>query len=320
MPRSAGAVTRGPYPEEVSATPPGDVLVLDERDWLGRQARHEALVDGLLAGHRARARTGTSHPVEDFLFTYYSLRPSRLRRWHPGLGVALAGRAAQDRLSWRWYRRSERVPGAVVVDTPGLRARREATARFVRGLLLATSSRPAHLGCFGLHEWAMVYRQDDVGRRHAAWPLRLGAAGTDSVVERHRIRCTHFDAFRFFTPQAVALNTVRPRRETQAETEQPGCLHATMDLYKWAYKLSPAVGGDLLAECFALARDVRVLDMRASPYDLSALGLEPVPIETPEGKAEYARAQRRFAQRAEPLRRRLVEVCDVLLAVTPAQA
>ena len=33
---------------------------------------------------------GVAHPVEDFLFTYYSLRPAALRRWHPGYGVALA--------------------------------------------------------------------------------------------------------------------------------------------------------------------------------------------------------------------------------------
>ncbi|MCX6466297.1 MAG: 3-methyladenine DNA glycosylase, partial [Pseudonocardiales bacterium] len=92
-----------------------------------------------------------------------------------------------------------------------------------------------------------------------------------------------------------------------------GCLHATMDLYKWAYKLSPAVPGELLADCFALAADVRELDIRASPYDLSAHGLSPVRIETPAGRAEYARAQAGFAAAAAPLRRRLLEVCAALL-------
>jgi hypothetical protein len=41
------------------------------------------------------------------------------------------------------------------------------------------------------------------------------------------------------------------------------------------------------------------LDMRASPYDLAALGYPPVRIETPEGRAEYARAQDAFAERAQ---------------------
>jgi len=87
-----------------------------------------------------------------------------------------------------------------------------------------------------------------------------------------------------------------------------------MDLYKWAYKLAPATPSELVADCFELARDVRELDMRASPYDLRSLGYEPVPIETPEGKAAYAAAQRVLSQRAEPLRARLIELCDALLS------
>jgi hypothetical protein len=79
-----------------------------------------------------------------------------------------------------------------------------------------------------------------------------------------------------------------------------------MDLYKWAYKLGPLVPGELLLACFELARDVRVLDMRASPYDLTALGYDPVRIETPEGKAEYVAAQRTFASRGAELRKRLL--------------
>jgi hypothetical protein len=86
-----------------------------------------------------------------------------------------------------------------------------------------------------------------------------------------------------------------------------------MDLYKWAYKLSPATPADLVAECLELAADVRELDMRASPYDLAALGYPPVPIETAAGRAAYARAQAAFARRAAPLRERLVDVCSALL-------
>jgi hypothetical protein len=87
-----------------------------------------------------------------------------------------------------------------------------------------------------------------------------------------------------------------------------------MDLYKWAYKLAPACPGELMADCFELAVAVRELDMRASPYDLAALGRPPVRIETPEGKAEYVAAQRRFAEQGAGLRRRLLDVCDALLA------
>jgi hypothetical protein len=175
----------------------------------------------------------------------------------------------------------------------------------------ATAARPGRFGCFGLHEWAMVYRTSDP--RHTV-PLRLGAAGTDAVVESMPVTCTHHDAFRFFTDAARPLNALQPRREDQIALEQPGCLHATMDLYKWAYKLLPATPAELLGDCFALAAEVRELDMRASPYDLSAHGYIPVRIEEPAGRAEYAATQRGFTTRAAPLRDRLLALCATLLA------
>ncbi|MEU7933286.1 hypothetical protein AB0B71_05115 [Micromonospora echinofusca] len=198
-------------------------------------------------------------------------------------------------------------------DVAAFLADRAESVRFIHRLLSAISSRPAFTGCFGLHEWAMVYRQRE--HRHPL-PLRLGQEGTDEVVESHQIRCTHFDAFRFFTPDAVGLNRLQPTRESQVELDQPGCLHASMDCHKWATKLGPAVPGDLALDCFELARDIRLLDMQASPYDFSSYGEPAVAIETPEGKAEYAARQREFAQRAAPLRARLIAECDRLLSTT----
>jgi hypothetical protein len=281
-------------------------LVLDEAVWRERAAAHRARVERWTLPHRERRRRGEPHPVMDFLFTYYSLRPVRLEQWQPGPDALLLG--GDELLA---------VPGHVR-DGDGVRlyvdalpARVTATATFVRDLLLATASRPARLGCFGLHEWAMVYRSD--APRHGQVPLRLGAAGTDAVVDSLPVHCTHHDAFRFFTPAARPLNAMTPERADQIANEQPGCLHATMDLYKWAYKLLPATPAELVADCFALAVEVRELDMRASPYDLSGYGYSPVRIETPAGRAEYARAQAGFARRAAPLRQRLVELCEALL-------
>ncbi|MBN1095642.1 3-methyladenine DNA glycosylase [Blastococcus sp. TML/C7B] len=288
------------------------LTVLPAAEWQARTAAHEERIDRWAVPHRDRRSRGETHPVHDFLFTYYSETPGRVRRWHPGVGAALA--PADDgpapHAAWRWYRTGD--DGVVALDAAAYLADRGTTVGFVRGLLAATASRPVFAGCFGLHEWAMVYRADE--RRHAL-PLRLGRAGTDAVVEGHQIRCSHYDAFRFFTPEAVGRNRLQPTREAQPAMEQPGCLHATMDLYKWAYKLGPAVPGELLADCFALAADVRELDMRASPYDLADAGYAAVRIETPEGKAEYAAAQRGFAARGAELRRRLLAVCD---ALTPA--
>jgi hypothetical protein len=58
--------------------------------------------------------------------------------------------------------------------------------------------------------------------------------------------------------------------------------------------------------------------MRASPYDLRDLGYEPVRIETTEGKARYVEEQRRFGERSQALRARLLEAIDELLAPSGA--
>jgi hypothetical protein len=283
-------------------------LVLEEPGWTSRERMHHKRVDEFCEPHRRRTRVGEAHPVWDFLFTYYSLRPRQLRVWHPGFGVALVGDSAQRYLGRSGY---ARVSGAVTVTREHLMARAD-TVRFIAGLLSATASRPARLNCFGLHEWAMVYRAPEV--RHGQVPLRLGAAGTDAVVESMPLRCSHFDAYRFFTEPAAARNAQALTRERQVATEQPACIHANMDCYKWAFKLGPLVESELVMDCLELAADARELDMRASPYDLRDYGFEPIAIETPAGRAEYVRAQQNIADRAAPLRAALADRCDELLS------
>ncbi|GAA1525064.1 hypothetical protein HD600_002890 [Microbacterium ginsengiterrae] len=269
--------------------------------WAAREHAHQVRADALTAAHRDRAAGGVKHPVWDFLFTYYSYSPSQLRRWHPGAGVQLED--APERAGWRWYSPGSR-PESVVPDAEAFAQQKAPLAALIERMLRRTAARPGQFGCFGLHEWAMVYREDE--HRHPA-PLRLGQSGTDAVVEAHDLRCTHFDAFRFFTPDAVPRNRQPLTRDDQPVFEQPGCLHAGMDLYKWAMKLGPLVPGELLLDTFELARDIRLLDMEAAPYDLSAWGVVPVRIETPEGKAEYVRRQRAFAERGNALRARILD-------------
>jgi hypothetical protein len=275
-------------------------MILTRDDWLRREDAHRERADALTASHRDRVARGEKHPVWDFLFTYYGYKPAQLRRWHPGAGVELAD--ASERAAWRWYAPGV-TPDGVTPDAERFAAEKPDLARLVALMLRRTGSRPGQFGCFGLHEWAMVYRAAE--HRHAV-PLRLGQEGTDAVVEGHDLRCTHFDAFRFFTPEAVPRNRAALTREDQPLFEQPGCLHAGMDLYKWAMKLGPLIPGELLLDTFELARDIRLLDMQAAPYDLSAWDVEPVRIETPEGKAEYVRRQRGFADRGAALRSSLL--------------
>jgi hypothetical protein len=298
----------------VTAASAASLTVLTEAEWRARAAAHEARVRTWTEAHQERAARGEKHPVYDFLFTYYAFRPAWLRRWHPGPEMALQGEAARAFLRWPEYREITLADGtgAIALDASALPAHRREFVAWLRGLLAAMQSRPAFFGCFGLHEWAMVYRQTPEETRHNAWPLRFAPAELARIVEGAALACTHFDAFRFFTAPARPLNKLQPTRADTAQLEQRGCLHANMDLYKWAFKLAPFTPAELVADCFELARDIREIDMRASPYDLRALGFAPITIETPSGRAEYERHQRGFAARGEPLRARLIAVCDRL--------
>jgi hypothetical protein len=286
--------------------------LLEPDEWRARTDAHAARVRAWTRDRTERAARGRSHPVEDFLFTYYPTRPGRLARWHPGLGVGLLG--AEPDLLGSAYRTVAVEGGAALTVDPAAFARRRDGLAWVEGLVRRTAERPARLGCFGLHEWAMVYGLEPQEIRHETWPLRLDPQDIRAVVDEQGLRCTHYDAFRFFTPESAPLNELAPTRATQPDLDQPGCLHATMDLYKWADKYVELVGSDLVADAFALARDARRLDMEAAPYDLSALGYEPVRVETAEGRAEYVRRQRLVAEAGAVLRTRLASSLAAALA------
>jgi hypothetical protein len=288
-----------------------ELRLVPEDAWRAQAAAHEARVRAWTDPHQERQARGEKHPVYDFLFSYYAFRPAWFRRWHPGPDVVLAGPGAQAFLRWPEYRATA---DGVAVDPATLPAHRRTFVAWLHSLLGAMQTRPAFFGCFGLHEWAMVYRQTQDELRHNAWPLRFPPDELARIVEAAPIACTHFDAFRFFTAPARPLNRHQPTRTGTLDLEQRGCLHANMDLYKWAFKLAPFTPAELIADCFALARDIREIDMRASPYDLRALGFDPIPIETPAGRADYERHQRTFATRGDPLRTRLLALCARLLA------
>lgn len=283
-------------------------LRLSTESWRALANAHQNRANALTREHQERRMRHERHPVEDFLWTYYSVKPRELRRWHPGAGVILEN-IDEDRKTWRHY---ATTGGDATVDLAAYFAQRGATADYVEHLLTVTLERTPQYGCFGLHEWAMVYQMTPEQLRHVGLPLRIGHDATDHVVEANTISCTHFDAYRFFTPAAAPLNTLQPTRENQPALEQSGCLHAGMDVYKWAAKLGPIVPGELLLDAFVLARDIREVDMRASPYDVSAFmgadgsPLTAVAIETPAGKRQYAALQRGFAARGNLLRERVL--------------
>jgi hypothetical protein len=300
----------------VTVSPASVLVVLDEDELQVRAHAHAQRVDAWTSGRLDRAARGQRHPVEDFLFEYYPTRPGQLRRWHPGLGVGLAGATPWD--GDPAYHRVEVDEATVTTVDPARFVRRRDGLAWVEALVRRSAERPARWGCFGLHEWAMVYGLDQQRVRHESWPLRLSPDEIRDVVDEQGLHCTHYDAFRFFTADAVPLNDMTLTRDSQPELEQPGCLHATMDLYKWAAKYAALVGSDLVADSFEMALAARTLDMEAAPYDLRSLGYRPVKVETPDGRAEYARRQRALAESAAPLRARLAAAVGAALAAVDA--
>lgn len=282
--------------------------MLTEAEWRISAQAHIDRVDRWLAPAQHRKAQHIKHPIEDFLYVYYPLRPHAVRRWSPGFRVGLQN--ASERQGWRGYTVDT---GSVAWVSEDYLNSQVQVIRDVYRLSSRIQERQGQYGCFGLHEWAMVFQTSPSDVRHQGLPLRLPHSEIDDVVSSHKIACSHFDAFRFFTPAAMPLNTLQPDHSNREQFEQPGCLHANMDLYKHCGRLTPLISSNLLADCLDLAHRIRLLDMRASPYDVTSLGHEPIPVETVNGKAEYVSAQRQFADEAATLRQRLINECRDLL-------
>jgi len=275
-------------------------IVLSQSEWVDRRDAHRARIDPLIAQRLNRRSKGAKHPVDDFLFDYYANSPGQLRTWHPGIGVVLEG--ADEYARKPHYLRT---PDGVTLD-PELLVKKRPLITHATSIMRATRQRPPMTGCFALHEWAMVLGLSNEEVRHNSWPLRLTPAQVADTINDQGLRCTHFDAFRFYTAEAIPLNAHQLSRSNQLEFEQPGCLHATMDLYRWAFTVSPLIESELVADAFELARRTRTLDMQASPYDLSELGLSPIAVETSEGRSRYAQEQLSIIDAGQMLRSTLL--------------
>lgn len=275
--------------------------MLARDSWLEERKRHEEIVQPWIEPRLARRATQQKHPVDDFLFEYYPISANKLRSWHPGFGWTLeANKEDFDDFNEKNYIFNA---GVITLEPIWLNSITEELSKTVN-FLQTTMQRPARTGCFGLHEWAMVLGQDEV--RHQTWQLRLTQKEISATIEEVGLRCTHFDAFRFFTDEARPKNPLQLTRADQGDLEQPGCLHANMDLYKYAQKFAPILGSEIIRTAFTLARDIRTVDMQVAPYELSALGVQPIKVETSAGRLEFATRQQGFSNRSQELRETLI--------------
>ncbi len=281
------------------------LLVLPPAVWRARARAHLSRVQPWTQPRRERRARGEAHPVYDFLFQYYSYSAGHLETWHPAPHELLLDTPdARELYTAPVYCAKD---GVIRRDADAISTRCRAKLAAVLQVLTATRDRPPNFFCYGIHEWAMVYGGHDVRHAHIA-PLRLPQAQINALVESRPVACSHFDAFRFFAPEAKPLNRIPLEWTTRYDMEQPGCIHANMDLYRWAFTSMPWIGSDLLWQCFELAAELRVLDMQAGPYDLRSMGFEPVQVETADGRHEYQRRQRELSARGCVLRDRLIEV------------
>lgn len=272
--------------------------------WKTMESKHRSTIQPWLDAFQHRKERGQTHPVHDFLFEYYRCKRKLIIEWHPPQGVVLEDKEAQKFLNSQWYKEDER---GVFLDSSTITENGVTRMQWICRLIEVAADRRSQHNCYGLHEWAMVYKETSI--RHKGTPLRLSPREIEKVIQTNTIRCTHYDAFRFFTEPAKPLNSTQLEREERPLNEQFGCIHFNMDLFKWCYKLSPWISSELMLDCFFFAAEARELDMRASPYDLSHFGYEPIPIETAEGRSDYQVLQIEIGNKGKALASRLLAEC-----------
>lgn len=280
--------------------------------WSTLAAEHRTRAQAWTLPYRRRRASGKMHPVHDFLFIYYRNPPSQLEAWHPGYGIFLQSKDNEPSFSPKYYSRTNQ---GIFLDPSKMETATHHRLEMALALCRAVQERPARFGCFGMHEWAMVYRGDKEGevRHREKLPLRVPQETINTFVRSRPICCSHYDAFRFFTPSAKNFNRIRPEKQTRIHNEQGGCLHTNMDLYKLAAQCMPWVGSHLLWQSFQMAAEARILDMEASPYDCQSLGLHSIAVETSTGRTLYEERQQALAERAKPIRQSLIDSLQHLL-------
>ena len=283
---------------------------ISEKEWTAEKSAHENRVDEFLNDYLEARSRQEKNPVMDFLFEYYAFRPSNLRKWSPGIGVNLNYSEFKDlpEISEITVIEDSQI---AFVDPRLFPSKRISSLKWMLKMLKNTQESRPSFGCFGMHEWAMVYKTENP--RHNQLPMRMEPDELAAFVESRPLLCTHFDAYRFFTKPARPMNKYELSRESFHETEQPGCIHSNMDLYKWAFKMHPWIPSSLILQAFELAVEARHIDMQASPYDLREQGLAPIKIETESGRKVYKEKQEMIFEMGLPIRQRIIDHMEVVL-------
>ena len=262
---------------------------------------HGARVTPWVGPHLERRRSGVAHPVEDFLFTYYSFSPGALRRWHPGFGAswpspgdppARRGTAT----SGRWSGRRRRItscssqaagsldePTALTARGHRARARRTSAASACTSGRWSTGCHPTRCGT-------------PRGRCGSASRHRRGGRGAPDRAARTSTRSASSPT------RPGPLNVLHPGARRPAGVRAAGLparRHGPLQARLQAQSRGAALTWWPTASSWPATSGSSTCARRRTT--VTDLGYEPVRIETAEGKPEYAAAQRRFAERGAPL-------------------
>ena len=263
----------------------------------------------------APGQRGEAHPVWDFLFSYYSLRPRQLRRWHPGYGVALGGASARPLPGPRRLRHARRDGGRHPRASAGSRAD---TVAFIADLLRATaaSARPTEL-----LRAARVGDGLPDAPTSATSRFRCGWAPRAPTRWSSRCRCAAATS----TPTGSSPSPPRAAQRRAAEPAVAG-RHRTAGVrarqhgsVQVVLQTRPAGG---VGAADGLPRPRRRCPRARHACQPVRPGrttdFAPIAIETPAGRTEYVRRQQDVADRAAPLRAALLSRCDA--AARPRRA
>lgn len=282
---------------------------ISEKEALESASRLEAAVDEKLAAYLVQRSNGLKEAVIDFLFEYYAFRPIKLKVWSPGL-IAKVEKTPKTKHLLSPFKSVE-SRNYIQLDTAALTDKRIKHMNWVLALQESIHGKTPNFGCYGLHEWAMLYKSEE--KRHPYLNLRVSHQVLNETVQQNPLRCTHFDAYRFFTDPAIPLNEDTLSREDVLKHEQGGCIHNNMDLYKWSFKFYPWLPSELIWEAFNLALKARIVDMEASPYDVSDYGYAAIKIETQLGMKDYVQQQKSLANEASKIRTAWISAISSIL-------
>lgn len=212
-------------------------------DWTRRAVFQRARVQNLLQGKLYKDK---SHPIFNFLFSYFHFKPPILLQYSPGMNIPIEFDAESHKYLCP---RTQSISNGLITYDPkrdDFTDRQRDSLNTTLKLLQRSFNKHPNFHCFGLHEWAMLYTNSkfntnpEVPHRRQALPLRISQHELNRIVEDNNLNCTHFDAFRFFADSAKPFNRTSPipSRINQPDQDQAGCVHVTMDLFKYGiYKI-----------------------------------------------------------------------------------